>query len=428
MWSVPREDHNRLFIALMAVLVVLAWLALWDLGRPPDGLFHNHHGGGLEAFGGNVTFMLVFIAGWSVMVVAMMLPTSLPLIALFRSVARQRRDRTLLIALLVIGYLVIWMLFGILVYFGGWALRLLVEQSVWLQTNPWVLGAGVLLLAGIYQFSPLKYHCLEKCRSPLSFITQHWRGDNERSRSFLLGAHHGLFCVGCCWSVMLLMFLVGGAGSLGWMLALGVVMAVEKNVSWGQRIGVPLGVTLLGLGLTLGTASALQSFGNIPAGITLAPANDSGVAGIAILTDTPNGVKIKLNVEGLPQPGAMYLAHVHPGTCADETAGGAKDHAHSHHGEDSEHAHNHHNGSDEPAGEIEYPLTPVVGDSEGSGSSTTVINDATVQQFTSGMEFYLNVHAEATGSEELPDSLACGDLLENGEKTVEHDHGERATP
>jgi predicted metal-binding membrane protein len=410
MWSAPREDHNRLFIALMAALAALAWLALWILGRP-GGLFHNHHGGSLDAFGGSGAFMLVFVAGWTVMVVAMMLPTSLPLIALFRSVVRRRRDRAWLVALLIAGYLIIWTLFGVLVYFGGWALRLLVEQSAWLEANAWVLGAGVLVLAGLYQFTPLKFHCLEKCRSPLSFVTEHWRGSHERSRSFRLGAHHGLFCVGCCWSLMLLMFLVGGVGSFGWMLALGAVMAVEKNMAWGRRIGAPLGVILVGLGVTLGTASALQSFGDTLARITLAPANDSGVSGVATLTDTSDGVEVRLNVRGLPEPEAVYLAHIHPGSCTEERAGDASDHTHGHHA-----------GSDEPAGEIEYPLTPVVAKPEGTGSSTTVINGATVQQFISGKEFYLNVHDKATGSEELPDSLTCGDLLVDDEKIMEHAH------
>ena len=98
----------------------------------------------------------------------------------------------------------------------------------------------------------------EKCRSPLSFVTEHWRGSHERSQSFLLEAHHGLFCVGCCWSLMLLMFAVG-LGSLGWMLVLGAVMAVEKNVSCGHKIGAPLGVVLLGWGLALGTSAVLAA-------------------------------------------------------------------------------------------------------------------------------------------------------------------------
>ncbi len=252
MWAVPRDDR-RLFAALLMALITLAWLALWVWGQSPYGRFLSHHG--LGAVRGNVTLMLVFVAGWTLMVVAMMLPTSLPLVALFRTLVRGRPDRAWLTVLLIAGYLAVWTLFGVLVYCGDWILHGAVEQSTWLEANviPFI-GAGTLLIAGLYQFTPLKYHCLEKCRSPLSFVTEHWRGSRERSQSFLLGAHHGLFCVGCCWSLMLLMFAVG-LGSLGWMLVLGAVMAVEKNVSWGHKIGAPLGVVLLGWGLLLGIAT-----------------------------------------------------------------------------------------------------------------------------------------------------------------------------
>ena len=125
-----------------------------------------------------------------------------------------------------------------------------VEQSAWLDENSWVLGAGTLLLAGVYQFTPLKYMCLDKCRSPLSFITEHWHGSREQGEAFKLGLHHGLFCVGCCWSLMLLMFAVG-VGNIGWMLALGAVMAIEKNMPWGRRLSAPLGLALFAAGLTV---------------------------------------------------------------------------------------------------------------------------------------------------------------------------------
>jgi predicted metal-binding membrane protein len=100
-------------------------------------------------------------------------------------------------------------------------------------------------MAGAFQFSRLKYACLDKCRTPFSFVNQHWRGIAVRRQSFRIGLHHGLFCVGCCWAIMLLMFVVG-TGSVGWMLALGAVMAVEKNVSWGRKLSTPLGFFLLG--------------------------------------------------------------------------------------------------------------------------------------------------------------------------------------
>ena len=102
----------------------------------------------------------------------------------------------------------------------------------------------ILLIAGLYQFSSLKYACLEKCRSPLSFLTSRWRGGNESLQALRLGAEHGLFCVGCCWSLMLLMFLVS-ARSLVAMLVLGILMALEKNFSWGRRLSAPLGFLLL---------------------------------------------------------------------------------------------------------------------------------------------------------------------------------------
>ena len=203
--------------------------------------------------------MLVFVAGWIVMIIAMMLPTSLPLVTTFRALVRKRPDRSRLVALLLVGYLGIWTLFGVTVYASDWGLHEAAERIAWLEANAWLIGAGTLALAGLYQFTPLKYKCLDKCRSPLSFIIEHWRGRDEAVQALRLGVSHGLFCLGCCWSLMLLMFAVG-VGSLGWMLALGALMAVEKNVSWGRRVSKPLGVALLGWGLALalGTVPALQ--------------------------------------------------------------------------------------------------------------------------------------------------------------------------
>ncbi|MBI2320932.1 MAG: DUF2182 domain-containing protein [Chloroflexi bacterium] len=239
---------------LLGTLILLAWLALWLWGESPYGRYLSHHTLG-EVRGGGL-LMLVFIAGWTLMTVAMMLPTSLPLIVLFRALVQRRRDRQQLVALLLTGYLLIWTLFGALVYAGDAVLHALAEPGGWLQANAWLLGAGTLVLAGLYQFTPLKYHCLDKCRSPLGFITEHWRGRDEHRQALRLGLYHGLFCMGCCWSLMLLMFAVG-VGNLGWMLMLGAIMAVEKNMPWGRRLSAPLGVALLGWGLALIVAGGL---------------------------------------------------------------------------------------------------------------------------------------------------------------------------
>ena len=247
-----RVHDRRPFTVALLGLVALAWLALWGWGRSPYGryLSHQHLD---EVLGGQWALLLVFVAGWTLMTAAMMLPTSLPLVALFHALTRQRANRPQLVGLLLAGYLAVWTLFGLLAHLGDLLVHQVVERSAWLGDRSWLIGAATLLAAGAYQFTPLKYHCLEQCRSPLSFITGHWRGQRERRQALVLGLHHGLYCLGCCWSLMLLMFAVG-VGNLGWMLVLGAVMAAEKNLPWGRHLSAPLGVALLAAGLLVALA------------------------------------------------------------------------------------------------------------------------------------------------------------------------------
>jgi predicted metal-binding membrane protein len=254
----PAVDLRRPFALFFGGLIALAWvtLALW--GQSPYGRYLSHHS--LDEVRGGGLLMLVFVAGWLVMLLAMMLPTTLPLVALFARLTSARADGRRLVSLLVVGYLSIWVVVGMFIYVGDAVLHVAVAQSTWVAEHVWMLGALTLLVAGAYQFTPLKYHCLEKCRSPFSFITQHWRGRNEAGQAFMLGIHHGVFCVGCCWTLMLLMFGVG-VGNFGWMLVLGAVMAIEKNMPWGRRLSAPLGVVLLvwGIGLLVGVLPAFQT-------------------------------------------------------------------------------------------------------------------------------------------------------------------------
>jgi predicted metal-binding membrane protein len=240
------------FIALLLAASTLAWLMLWVLGYSPYGgyIHHSHAGHTSGPIDNPLALAFLFVIGWLMMTVAMMLPTSVPLLILFYRMTRKRTDRPLLISLVVTGYLCMWLLFGILAYAGIQGLRQATEHIHFLQSNIWLLGAGTFILAGLYQFSSLKYRCLDKCRSPLSFIAEHWRGKGEKGEAFRLGAHHGVFCVGCCWALMLLMFPIG-AGNIGWMLVLGMFMAIEKNISWGRHFGKPLGIILLGIGLII---------------------------------------------------------------------------------------------------------------------------------------------------------------------------------
>jgi len=239
--------ERRGFLALIASLVGFAWMALWIWGRSPYGRYLNHQQ--LGELGAGALFLPItfYLIGWTLMTIAMMLPTALPLLETFRRLTAPREDRSKLIGLVIGGYLGIWIGFGIAAHAGDWLVHELVERSSWLEARAWLIGAAILMIAGAFQFSRMKYRCLEKCRAPLTFVTEYWRGRHERRNAFFLGMHHGLFCVGCCWALMLLMFGVG-VGNVAWMLGLGAVMAAEKNLSWGRKLSAPLGVALIGLG------------------------------------------------------------------------------------------------------------------------------------------------------------------------------------
>jgi predicted metal-binding membrane protein len=232
-------------------LVILAWLTLWAWDRSPYGRYLGHGQLGEIGLDGTMGSVILaatlYLAGWTLMTVAMMLPTTLPLLEIFRRLTARRPERWQLVALVITGYLGIWVAFGAAAHFADWVLHQVVERSTWLEANAWVIGAGTLLLAGGFQFTRLKYRCLDKCRTPLSFVMEYWRGRHDHRNALLLGINHGIFCVGCCWALMLLMFAVG-VGNVGWMLGLGAVMAVEKNMPWGRKLSAPLGMALLGWG------------------------------------------------------------------------------------------------------------------------------------------------------------------------------------
>jgi len=250
----PAASHRSSFTALIAALTAAAWLALWLWGQSPYAGYLVH--GGWTGSGpagslcralpaaGNVLTACFVAGGWVLMLSAMMLPTTVPLLEIFRRLTVRRADRALLTALVVTGYFAVWGAFGLAAHFADWGVLLLVRRFAWLAANVWVIGSVVLATAGIYQFTGLKYRCLDKCRAPLGFVIRHWRGAGEKSQALLLGVRHGAFCVGCCWCLMLLMFVVGSA-NIGWMLALGAVMAAEKNLPAGRRLAAPIGAGLL---------------------------------------------------------------------------------------------------------------------------------------------------------------------------------------
>jgi predicted metal-binding membrane protein len=233
---------RALLPALIGGSSAAAWIAMWRFGESPWG--HGHAGHGMVAEASWPWQASLFLATWITMTVAMMLPTTTPLLLIFRRLTAGRVDRWLLVSLLVAGYLAAWAACGLLVFVSIRAIRFATADLTWLSAHQNAATSALLLTAGAFQFSSLKYRCLDECRTPLSFVTARWRGVRERWNSFRLGVEHGTFCVGCCWALMLLMF-VAGAASLVWMALLGGLMAIEKNVRWGRRLSRPLGIVLI---------------------------------------------------------------------------------------------------------------------------------------------------------------------------------------
>jgi predicted metal-binding membrane protein len=188
-----------------------------------------------------VAAVLALLA-WQVMIAAMMLPSSLPLVRLYARASERAPRRGRSMAAFIGGYAVVWTAFGLAAFGADAGLHAIVSSSSWLERHDWWIGGSVLALAGLFQFTSLKDACLDKCRHPAQFLTRYYeRGPRG---GFLLGARHGAFCVGCCWALMLVMF-AAGVANLIWMALLTSLMIHEKTRPSGARAVPVTGVALL---------------------------------------------------------------------------------------------------------------------------------------------------------------------------------------
>jgi predicted metal-binding membrane protein len=241
--GVSRDRRRRLPPVLLAVIAG-AW-AIAIVAEATGRAAWVHHHELVEGRFPLAASLVLFLVAWQVHVAAMMLPSSLPLIALFgRAASRQPRPRAARAAFLG-RYLLIWTVFGVAALGADALLHVLVDRAAWLREHPNLLGGNVLLLAGAFQFTALKDRCLQQCRHPALFLTTHYQRGVRAA--FSLGRRHGLFCLGCCWALMLVMFSVGIA-NLAWMAPLALLMVVEKT-STRVDVTVPVGLGLLGLGV-----------------------------------------------------------------------------------------------------------------------------------------------------------------------------------
>jgi predicted metal-binding membrane protein len=172
-------------------------------------------------------FFLLFVM-WAVMMVAMMVPSAAPMVLVFASLNRQRRQNESPFVptwIFLCGYLFAWAVFSVLATVGQWALHVMALLSPMMVSTNYLFGGLVLITAGIFQFAPVKNACLRHCQSPFDFIMTRWQ--EGRWGAFLMGLRHGAFCTGCCWTLMALLF-VGGVMNLSWVALISIFVLIEK--------------------------------------------------------------------------------------------------------------------------------------------------------------------------------------------------------
>jgi predicted metal-binding membrane protein len=246
----------------LAALVLLAWIYLWlGAGTGMSGLdatvvtLFPHR---LAEPMGGMTMSPALgwasaVAMWWVMMVAMMTPSAAPLVLLYSRVVRHTAAQNAQHgglaspALLVAGYLLVWLLFSLLAATLELSLQRAGLVSAGMQwSRSALLSASVLLAAGAYQLSPLKLRCLMRCRAPVRFLTRAWRPGPVGA--LIMGCEHGAWCVGCCWLLMTLL-LVGGVMNLAWIAILALLVLIEKFTRHGVLVSRLTGVTLISWGL-----------------------------------------------------------------------------------------------------------------------------------------------------------------------------------
>ena len=223
--------------------IAAAWAAAIGAQVAGVAALANHD----ELLGGGgppvVLAALIAVLAWQVMIAAMMLPSSLPLVRMYARASERVPRRSRSMAAFIGGYALVWSGFGLAAFGFDASIHAAVNASPWLEHHDWWIGGSVLALAGAFQFTSLKDACLDKCRHPAQFLKRYY--ERGPAGGFRLGARHGLFCVGCCWALMLVMF-AAGVASLVWMALLTAVMIHEKTRPTGARAVPVTGVALLG--------------------------------------------------------------------------------------------------------------------------------------------------------------------------------------
>jgi predicted metal-binding membrane protein len=256
-YAIPRG--RNVILASLLVLAAAAWaLLVWQAGNP-------------DAMGTGLTMGLtapLFLSIWVVMMVAMMFPTTAPMILTFSRVQAGKRQHGQVFVptwIFVAAYLVVWTAFGALAFVVAVGAEQLSDRIPWVMDNAARIGGAVLVLAGLYQLSPLKRMCLAKCRSPLSFIVNSWR--DGRGGAFRMGLEHGMYCLGCCWLLFVILFPLG-VMNVAAMAVITLLIFAEKSLPVGRKVAQAAAVALAMYGaLVVFLPQLLPTTGTIAGGM-----------------------------------------------------------------------------------------------------------------------------------------------------------------
>ncbi|MFB9268471.1 DUF2182 domain-containing protein [Bradyrhizobium erythrophlei] len=238
--------HDRLiFTGGIAAVMALAWAYL----LAGAGMDMSMADMPMDPMPWTPSYAALVFAMWLTMMIAMMVSSAAPMLLLFAALKRKQAATASPLAeawIFLCGYLLIWTGFSLAATLAQWQLDRAGLLSMAMAASSAVLGGGVLLLAGLYQFTPLKRACLRYCQSPVLFLSRYWRPG--AAGALRMGLRHGLYCLGCCWFLMALLF-VGGVMNLFWIVGIALYVGCEKLLPFGRRLSYAAGAALIVAGL-----------------------------------------------------------------------------------------------------------------------------------------------------------------------------------
>lgn len=249
--AILAQRDRAVVLAGLAAVTALSWVYFARLAGNMAGMdaMERMSMPQMSAWGAGEIWLVFWM--WTVMMAGMMTPSASPMVLTYAAMARRRhaeRSPAVPAAMFLLAYLVVWTLFSAAATLAQWALHTTALLSPVMVSTSSVLSGVLLIAAGVYQFSSWKQACLTHCRHPLAFLLSEWR--DGTSGAFVLGLRHGVFCIGCCWLLMALLF-VAGVMNLLWCALLTVCVLVEKTVPAGDRVSRVLGALAAGWGVWL---------------------------------------------------------------------------------------------------------------------------------------------------------------------------------